>query len=424
MVSNSAVACPPREQLNEFFRGTLTGGDSETIGEHLGCCPECLAALDDLKVEDPFLNAVEQAGQQSVKLTPEWETLIDGLGELSHRASVMSNPWRSTMSDQPMKPVDLSKLLSPPEAPNELGRIHQFCVLNKLAQGGMGVVLEAYDSKLDRRVALKVMLPQDPPRPELVQRFEREAKALATLRSDHVVEVLSVGEVQTVGGRVPYLSMPLLQGETLADRLLTGALPLPQFLDLADQLALGLSEIHSNQLVHRDIKPGNLWLESPGPEFTPPAAGATGERVKFLDFGLARLEQDVANLTRTGEALGTPGYMAPEQFFGHDVDQRSDLFGLGAVLYEMVTGSRAFDGPHNAAILIAVINGDPIDPTGMNPAIPKRLSSLILRLLSKQPEGRPESALKVVDELQHIRRETSLGSPARSKTSWLRRWFI
>jgi WD40 repeat protein/formylglycine-generating enzyme required for sulfatase activity len=303
------------------------------------------------------------------------------------------------------EPADL---LAPPQAPGELGRLGPYPVLKVLSVGGMGVVFHARDPHLERPVALKVM------RPSLAdalgrQRFLREARAAAALEHDHIVPIFHVGEAHVEGlGSVPFLAMPLLRGEPLDARLKReGKLPIPEVLRIGRELALALAAAHEHNLVHRDVKPGNVWLES-----------KTG-RVKVLDFGLARPigpeagpepvapgsapAEDSTQLTQQGTIVGTPAYMAPEQVRGEPLDHRCDLFSLGCVLYALCTGQAPFRGPDTARILAAVTNESPPTPRQLEPAVPPALSALILRLLAKKPQDRPSSAQAVANILAGIR---------------------
>jgi serine/threonine protein kinase len=262
-------------------------------------------------------------------------------------------------------------------------RIGGYRVLGRLGAGGMGEVYRAEDPTLGRQVALKIMKPELATRPVSRSRFLREARAAAAVRHDHVVEIYHVGEDDGTA----FLVMPLLDGESLEDRLKGGPLPPGEVVRVGREAALGLAAAHVKGIVHRDVKPANLWLEAP--------AG----RVKVLDFGLARAADARDGLTSPGAVLGTAAYMAPEQVNGGAVDARSDLFALGAVLYRCATGKPAFSGPTLTAILRAVAEHDPPPPHEVDPTVPVALSRLIMGLLAKDPAGRPPSAAAVAVEL-------------------------
>ncbi len=288
--------------------------------------------------------------------------------------------------------------LSPPQEPNERGGLGTYRILDVLGAGGMGVVFLAHDPQLKRTVALKAMLPGLASTPSNRERFLREAQAAAAIEHDHVVTILHVGE----DGGVPFLVMPLLKGENLDTRLQRESkLPVPEVLRIGREIAEGLAIAHERGLMHRDIKPANIWLEG------------KRRRVKILDFGLARSVGDT-NLTLAGTIMGTPAYMAPEQAQGKPLDQRSDLFSLGCVLYRMVTGEPPFKGPDTISTLMAVVSHQPTPPRVLLPELPPALSDLILQLLAKEPGDRLPSAEVVIETLASLEEQ-------QDKTEVLRR---
>ncbi|QDU21819.1 serine/threonine-protein kinase [Urbifossiella limnaea] len=256
----------------------------------------------------------------------------------------------------------------------------------RVGGGGMGDVYRAHDPQLGRDVAVKAMKPALAADPAARARFLREARAAAAVRHDHLCPIYHVGE--TTAG--PFLVMPLLAGETLAARLARGPLPPAEVARVGREAALGLAAAHAAGLIHRDIKPANLWLEAP-----------TG-RVVVLDFGLARVADADDGLSQPGRVAGTPSYMSPEQVDGRPLDPRTDLFSLGAVLYEAATGVRAFAGPSLTAVLKAVADASPPPPDAVNPAVPPALSAAVIRLLAKRPADRPPSASSVADALARV----------------------
>jgi eukaryotic-like serine/threonine-protein kinase len=222
-------------------------------------------------------------------------------------------------------------------------------ILSPLGAGGMGEVYKARDTRLDRFVAVKVLPEHIAKREDLRQRFEREARAVASLNHPHICVLHDIGNQDGTG----YMVMEHLEGETLAARIARGALPFDQALQLATQIADALDRAHRAGVTHRDVKPANLML--------------TRDGVKVLDFGLAKsgskpapTEQTLtAALTTEGSVLGTPQYMAPEQFEGKEADTRSDIWAFGAVLYEMVTGEKAFQGKSYSSLVGAILSADP-----------------------------------------------------------------
>jgi WD40 repeat protein len=290
---------------------------------------------------------------------------------------------------------ELTVFLAPPQAKDELGRLGGYRVLRVLGHGGMGVVFQGEDPKLGRKVAIKAMLPHLAGSRASQERFLREAKAAAALEHDHIVPIFHVGEDRGAS----FLVMPFLKGEPLDERLRREkVLPVAEVLRIARETARGLTAAHKCGLIHRDIKPANLWLE--GEE----------ARVKILDFGLARAAGEQAGLTQSGAVMGTPQYMAPEQASGQKgLDHRCDLFSLGCVLYRLCTGELPFRGEHTLAVLSALALHQPAPPADVNPAVPRALSDLVMRLLAKKPEDRPQSAQAVAEALQEIEQQTPGG---------------
>jgi N-acyl-D-aspartate/D-glutamate deacylase/serine/threonine protein kinase len=278
--------------------------------------------------------------------------------------------------------------LAPPQGPGELGRLGPYRVLKLVGRGAMGVVFQAEDTQLKRLVALKTLRASLATDSESRRRFLREARTAASLDHEHVVPVYAVDEDRGM----PYLAMKLLQGESLEQRLnrLDGPMEVGEILRIGKEISAGLDAAHARGLIHRDVKPANVWLES------------DRDRVRLVDFGLARTADDDATLTSPGMMVGTPAYMAPEQADGGALDARSDLFSLGCVLYRMATGSLPFKGKTTLAVLTALAAKKPAAPRDLVPSTPPGLSDLILQLLSKKAAGRPPSARAVVESLEQI----------------------
>ncbi|MBA4190706.1 MAG: hypothetical protein C0467_22200 [Planctomycetaceae bacterium] len=280
--------------------------------------------------------------------------------------------------------------LAPPQQLDELGRLGPYRVLGLLGTGGMGAVFRAEDPALRRQIALKVMLPQFASHPTAKARFLREARSQAAVEHNHIIAIHQVGEE----GGIPFIAMPMLKGESLADSLKTNpAVPVAEAVRIAREIAEGLAAAHGSGLVHRDIKPANIWLE--GRE----------RQVKVLDFGLARAEAEgdgAEAVTQQGAIIGTPAYMSPEQATGEPVDTRTDLFSLGVVLYQMLTGQQPFIGKNVPATLSAVTSYTPPRPAELNPSVPADLDGLTMRLLAKAVTDRPASAELVVQALRAV----------------------
>ncbi|MFO0810118.1 MAG: serine/threonine-protein kinase [Gemmataceae bacterium] len=274
----------------------------------------------------------------------------------------------------------------------------QYELRAKLGEGGMGVVYRAHDSALDRPVALKLLRPELFNSPEARARFLREARAAAAVRSDYVVTTYQVGEVSGV----LFLAMELLDGISLDARLERGPpLSLVEAARIGREAALGLAAAHERGLVHRDVKPANLWLEAPK------------GRTKVLDFGLARPTGDGQRITATGVIIGTPTFMSPEQARNVAVDHRSDLFSLGSVLYRLATGRLPFQGDSAFAVLTALAVDTPIPARQVVSRVPESLANLIDQLLAKNPADRPRSAAEVAQRLAGI--EAILSAPPRRR---------
>jgi hypothetical protein len=310
-----------------------------------------------------------------------------------------------TQPNAPVAPAsEALAFLAPPQAPDEIGRLGGYRVLRQLGAGGMGLVLLVEDPALQRRLALKVLRPDAARADHAHQRFLREARAAAALTHDHVIPIYHVGEDRGV----PFLVMPFLDGEPLDARLKRDRkLPPAEAVRIAREIAEGLAAAHAKGLIHRDVKPGNVWLEGP--------AG----RARLLDFGLAR-PAAATGLTREGELLGTPGYLAPEQAGGGKVDARADLFSLGVVLYELLTGRRPFRGGDVLTILSALATHEPPPPHVLDPTLPPALSALVAQLLAKRAEDRPASAREVADRLRDQQGAAPVVPPAPPRR---RRWL-
>ncbi len=306
-----------------------------------------------------------------------------------------------TVLSQQAPPQDYT-FLAPPQGPNELGRLGAYLIRKVLGTGAMGIVFEAEDSQLKRPAALKVMKPSLAAYPEFHRRFLREAQLAAAIEHEHVVTIYQVGEDRGV----PFLAMKLLQGETLEERLQRagGRLPVVEALRIGREIAEGLTAAHARGLIHRDIKPANIWLET------------ERDRVKIVDFGLARGGGADAHFTQAGAVIGTPSYMAPEQANALEIDSRCDLFSLGAVLYRACTGQLPFDGKDTLSVLAALATKTPTPPHKIAPDVPRLLSSLVMRLLAKDRDDRPQSAREVVEAIEAIERgevvEETPDSPA------------
>jgi serine/threonine protein kinase len=309
-----------------------------------------------------------------------------GTAEATEYPSVVSET-----DNRPHVDTRLTYFLSPALAGDELGRLGKYRILKILGHGGMGVVYQAEDTQLERLVALKAMLPQLSGSATAGKRFLREARTMAKIKHDHVVTIYNVDEDRNVA----FVAMELLTGESLSARLRREpVLPLRELLRIGRECADGLGAAHAQGLIHRDIKPGNVWLEAPK------------GRVKILDFGLARAaeQEEGQRLTQQGSLVGTPEYMAPEQTRDDNVDLRCDLWSLGVLLYRASTGKLPFQGTDTAGTIVALETETPLPPAQLNEALPAELSKLILQLLEKDREQRPASAEQVATALSALER--------------------
>ncbi|MBL8795076.1 MAG: protein kinase [Planctomycetia bacterium] len=377
---NALATCPDAKLLQAFRLGELSGPESAAVADHLRACAACGARGAD-----------ELPAQQPLTADPD---PTRGLGPA---------PLHETQAGVPVPPRPAAgagraySFLQPPEKPGEIGRLGSFRVLRPLGEGGMGMVFDAEEITLRRRVALKVLKPELRGQADILQRFILEARALAALKHENLVTIHQAGQEHGTF----YLAMELLAGESLAAWMArTGPAPLRDVLRLGREIAAGLTAIHGRRLVHRDLKPSNIWLEAPKGQ------------VKILDFGLVRRVQEEAPLTQMGIVLGTPAFMSPEQARGDRVDGRSDLFNLGIILYALCTSVKPFRGDSKLEVLTAIAADQPQNILELAPATPRPLVELIMRLLAKKPEGRPASAEQVIEVLQRLERAPRAVQPA------------
>ena len=262
-------------------------------------------------------------------------------------------------------------------------KIGRYKILGELGRGAMGVVYKAEDPNLDRIVALKTInLEKDTEgRAEYQKRFMLEAKAAGKLNHPNIVTTFDFGETDGVA----YLAMELLEGTDLRKRVQQGSIPPIEAVEIACQIAEGLAYAHHRGIVHRDIKPGNIMLPERGP-------------AKIMDFGLARMRL-ADHKTSTGIVLGTPRYMSPEQIFGQPVDHRSDIFSLGIVVWEMLTGRRLFSGTEMAQVSHSITYDEHEPPTRVNPELPAMLDFVVARALKKDPAVRYQDADEMAADL-------------------------
>jgi|GEM_PF-3222814 len=404
--------CPDQERLAGFVQGLLTHQESHELEDHLQRCNTCGDTVRELHASDTVLRYVRTLDiddEPQEQDEPQIASLLEELRELPAKtAASVSEP--SDRTDVDLRVDEVLRLASPPvadsETAGELGRIAHYRLLSLLGVGGMGVVFQAEDTKLQRLVALKVLQPSLGKSAR--DRFVREARAAAAIQHDNVITIYDVG----LEGPLAYLAMQSLEGETLEQRLQReGSLPPEEIRRIGAEVADGLEAAHAKKLVHRDIKPANIWLE------------ANRGRAQILDFGLARVSDADSELTETGMIAGTPAYMSPEQAQGRSVDTRTDLFSLGSMMYRMLTGHVPFEGGNALATIRAIQSDQPTDIRAAAPNVPEDMEQTIDKLMAKETKYRVASATELADALRNHRpakiaqQEPAKQNPAQPATS-------
>jgi serine/threonine protein kinase len=369
----SVSSCPAPVRLLRLLHAALPEEEQAPLMEHLETCAGCREALEALA-----------AGQDS------WDGVARNLrgdkGPRSTRPFFSSKEGTLDFLDSPAKP-------------GQLGKLAHYEILDVIGRGGMGVVLKALDTTLQRVVAVKVMAPELAVSGTARERFRREAHAAAAVSHDNIVTIHAVDEAKGL----PYLVMQYVSGVSLQEKLdREGLLELKEILRIGIQTADGLAAAHAQGLIHRDIKPANILLEN----------GV--QRVKITDFGLARAVDD-ASLTQSGVIAGTPQYMSPEQALGEPQDHRTDLFSLGSVLYTLCTGRPPFRAPNTLAVLRRVAEEPPRRIRQVNPEIPDWLEAIVEKLMEKHPVDRFQSAAEVArlleSHLAHLQKPAHIPQP-------------
>lgn len=387
-----ANPCPDPSRLRELLDGSIPEAEQAELTAHLETCESCQQTVEGLVAgRDSWIGAARQLGAGAAPLAPTLQSAME------HARHTPPPVEPATEFDAHVElPRDF---LAPPDEPGHLGKLAHYEVFDVIGRGAMGIVLRAFDQKLHRVVAIKVMSPQLASSASARKRFIREGQAAAAVCHEHVVTIHAVEEAHGL----PYLVMQFVGGVSLQDRLdANGPLELREILRIGMQTAEGLAAAHAQGLVHRDIKPSNILLEN----------GV--ERVKITDFGLARAVDD-ASLTQTGVIAGTPQYMAPEQAHGTALDHRADLFSLGSVLYALCAGRAPFRSSTMMAVLKRVCEETPRPIREINPDIPEWLVAMIGKLHAKNPSDRFQSAKAVADllgqYLAHLQRPDQVARP-------------
>lgn len=375
------------KQIEKFLSDELTGDESSEFESHLENCPHCRQSLENF-----------------VSAPAEWDATRDLLCSSSDLPNWEQADDVSSVQSRELAP-DLA-ILAPADDPRYVGRIGAYEVLGVIGRGGMGIVFKALDRALNRYVAIKILDPSLSSLDVARARFAREAKAMATISSEHVVPVFAVEEHRGL----PFFAMEYVAGGTLESRLhRDGRLDLLAIVRISHQIAAALGAAHEQGLVHRDIKPANILLDR----------GI--ERVRVADFGLARVASEVSH-TRSGMVAGTPQYMSPEQVRGDECDWHSDLFSLGCVMYAMCVGRSPFAAETPYGAMHRIVHDKPNPIREANPAIPSWLEQFILRLLEKTPSRRFESTRQVIDLLALELQELQRSSTSAKRHTWRRQY--
>jgi serine/threonine protein kinase len=345
---------------------------------------------------DAFL---EEVCSDSPELQVELTSLLEAADDADPFFASLANavlslpPWPA--DEAPDASARANRMRAEDEPDPLIGRsVHQYEIQEKLGRGGMGVVYRAYDTSLDRTVALKFLPPYLSADDSATERFLVEARAAAALDHSNVCNVHEIGESEECGR---FISMAYYEGETLKQKIERGPLPIDEALDYACQIGAGLDAAHQHGIIHRDIKPGNVIVTPDG-------------TAKVLDFGLAKLAD--VSLTGTGVRLGTIGYMSPEHLRGEPLDQRADFWSLGVVLYEMLTGELPFRGRPTAVTVHGILHEEPTRPSSLRPEIPAELETVVGRMLAKHPGFRATGA----ELLNVVCGDTTTQPPAATNT--------
>ena len=386
MPAQICTKCPDPAKLKHLIDSSLPDDEQSEVVAHLDACESCQKAIEYIA---SGTSGLLDCACSPEKVRPEkssayWPALRQMEREVS---KVAQASLASTRAEWATTDVSLD-FLDPPEQPDSLGKLGRFHVIELIGRGGMGMVLRALDVCLQRQVALKVLDPQYTKNEMARNRFIREARAAASITHENVV---AVHHVEKHREEIPFLVMRLVNGESLQDRLDAhgGPLALREIVRIGQQTAAGLAAAHEQTLIHRDIKPANILLE------------AGTNKVLLTDFGLARAAEDV-KLTQTGFVTGTPLYMSPEQARGETIDNRSDLFSVGSVLYAMSTGNPPFHGSSTFAVLREVIEVPHKPVQQINPGIPDELAVIIDHLLAKDADERIQTAAEVAERLEQL----------------------
>lgn len=368
--------CPNKDWFTRLLDGKLTPEQEARLSRHLDQCQRCQATLEqfnrsELLDSNAALNSESVSGS-GIQLPEVVESKLAEIRAIRPSIEVAFNSGCA----------DILPWLE--DAETHIGRVAEFELVRFIGRGGMGVVFEANDTKLERAVALKLMSPALLADPKAAERFLREARAAAKISHANVVAVHSVDQIRGL----PYLVMELVRGQSLGQQLATSPrISAIQILKIARQTSLGLAAAHKSGIIHRDIKPSNLMIDT------------QAKRVRIADFGLASTANESA-LTRSGMLVGTPDFASPEQVNGQPVDERSDLFSLGCVLYFLCTGKPPFASDSLMQTLDGIRNAEPNVAELKRNSVPRALIDIIQRLVNKEPGDRFQTADELCEALK------------------------
>ena len=393
---NLPSGCPDKSVLSALLEGSLPGPDAALVSGHLDSCATCQGTIEELA---DGVNLLEDIGHNlGGKQDPDSSRLQRVVDDLRDPNRTLGGQRDQTNFSEMAQDRTELRGLRPPSHPDQIGRLGDYEVFKVAGRGGMGTVLLARDPTLNRQVAIKVLASHLARNDTARKRFLREARSAAAISHPNVVTILNVAETDDPHGsgiQVPILVMEFVDGETLADRIKReGRLDMRMVIRIGAQIASGLAEAHAQGVIHRDIKPSNILL------------GRNSTRTKITDFGLARAAND-ATITRSGVLAGTPAYMSPEQTQGLAVDDRSDLFSLGSLLYAMCTGDSPFNDRSTIASIDRVYRETPVPLRNLNSEVPPWLEKLVSTLHAKQPNRRIQTATEVQRTLRKNYREGS-----------------